>query len=880
MAWYRAVAARLRNLFTSGRAGRDFDREIELHLGMLAERFIGRGMSPEEAHYAARRQFGNAELLRQARREMDSFSSFEALLQDIRFGVRTLGRSPAFTAVAVLTIALGVGANTAIFSVVKAVLLDPLPYADAGRLITIAETATDAPENPTVDYTAVRELRESSRSFESLSAYRDGPGILFENGKPEMLRGLSVDHNFFGTLGVQMQFGRDFLPEEQQPGRRIALILSHGLWQRQFGGDPRVLGRVLLLSKFQVTVVGVLPPDFKPLLKAQSELDPEMYYPLSLDPFYPCRNCSAVHLIGRLKRGVAAGEASADLNGILRSLVRENPEAHLRGARIDLVPLPDRLLGRARTALWAVWCSALFILLIACANVANLLLARAVGRTREIAVRTAIGAGRGRLVRQLLTESLVLAFAGGLLGAGLAYCGTGTLASLAPGGIPRAQAAHVDAPVFVFALAATVIAGMLFGLVPAWRASRVDLNRAMKDADDSGHTHNGLRNGLAVAQIALAFVLAVGAGLMVRTFWRLTSVGAGFDPRNVLTLTTCVIGPRYAGDTIGYYRDVLERLRAIPGIEGAALTSLIPMDYTDRLQIHREDRPLPNEKDAPFAAQFSVSPDYFRVMRIPLKHGRLFSEQDAETSAPVALIGETCARAQFPGEDPIGKHIKLGERNSSAPWMTIVGVVGDVRQDGIDRPADMQVYMPLNQGAVSNYYRLMARTSGDPMRLERAVREAFEAVDAGSPVYHVKPLEGYVSGRLASRTFALALLGLFGALAVALAAVGIYGVISYSVARRTREVGIRIALGAARGDVVALVLRNALPLIGAGLVIGLVASLMLTHLLASLLFEVAPADPATSAAVAVMLASVALAAGAVPARRAATLDPTVALRRE
>jgi putative ABC transport system permease protein len=710
-----------------------------------------------------------------------------------------------------------------------------------------------------------------------MSAFRDGAGTLFENGEPEKLRGLSVDYSFFDTLGVRMHLGRDFLPGEQQVGRRVALILSHRLWTRQFGADPHILGRVLHLDDSHLTVVGVLPPDFKPLIKATSELDPEMYYPLTLDPFTPCRTCDTVHVIGRLGRGVSPAAARAELDSLLEPIVRQAPDAHLRGARTALSLLPNRILGRARVALWAVSGAVAFVLLIACANVANLLLARATGRAREIAVRSAIGAGRGRIMLLLLTESLLLAVAGGALGVLLGYGGTRALASLAPAQIPRAQAAHVDATVLAFALAATVLAGLLFGLAPAWRASRVDLHRAMKGVDAAGRTHNGLRNGLAVTEIALAFVLAVGAGLMARTFWRLMSVDAGYDPRRVLTLITNVSSPRYEGNLIGYYRDALDRLRAVPGIEGVAMSSLIPMDYTQRRQFYRADRPLVNDGDAPFADEFSVSTDYFRVMRIPLKLGRLFTEQDTAATPRVALIGESCARSQFRGEDPIGKHIRLEGRAGTAPWMT---VVGDVRQDGLDHATDMQVYMALNQEAIIGYYRMMARTAGEPMLLERAVRSAFQAVDAGSPVYHVKSLEAYFSGRLADRTFALALFGLLGGLSLVLATVGIYGVISYSVGQRTREIGIRMALGAARREVLTLIVRQALPLIGAGLGIGLAASLVLTRWLATLLFEVAPADPVTSVAVAVLLASVALAATAIPARRAASLDPMAALRTE
>ncbi len=805
-----------------------------------------------------------------------TISWVETLRQDVRFGLRTLRRSPGFTAVAVLTVALGIGANAAIFSVVKAVLLDPLPYAHADRLVIIGEPLADDPDNPLVPYTVMREIAARSQSLASVSAYGDGPATLVENDRPEKLRGLSVDSNFFDTVGAQVELGRTFLPADQPPNQRLAIILSHSLWLRRFGGDPHILGRVLRLTSGPVKVVGVLPPAFVPLLKATSTSVPEMYYPQRVDPFATCRDCQRLRFLGRLKRGVTLSQASAELNGIFAAMVRESPGSYPDGARLSLVALPDRLLGHARTAMWAVWCAAGFVLLIACANVANLLLARAAGRTREIALRTALGAGRGRLIRQLLTEGLVLASAGGVLGTALACFGTGALASLAPDGIPRAQSAHVDAAVLGVAFAATVMAGLLFGMAPAWRASQVDLTRAIKGAGEGGLTHNRLRNAFTVAEIALAFVLAVGAGLMARTFFRLMAVGAGFEPRNVLTLTTEAIGPRYAGNLIGYYREVLERLRAVPGIEGAAMTSLIPMDYTERLRLVIAEKPIEDETYAPWADQFSVSTDYFDVTRIPLKRGRLFTAQDTATTPRVALINEACAKARFPGENPIGKHIQLGR----PPWMTVVGVVGDVHQDGIDHLADLQVYMPLEQEAIIGYYRLMARTAGDPIRFERAIRKVFEAVDPGSPVYHVKPLQGYYSERLANRTFALALLGLLGGLAVTLAAVGVYGVISYSVAQRTREVGIRMALGAGRDDVLALVLWQAIPLIAAGLGIGLGASLLLARLLGTLLFEVAPTDAATSIAVATLLGSVGLAAAAIPAHRAATVDPMAALRRE
>ncbi|MGO8792549.1 MAG: ADOP family duplicated permease [Terriglobia bacterium] len=882
----RREFSKIRTLFRRRKPADDLAEEIRGHLAMEEQENLESGMAPEEAHYAALRRFGNVTLAQERSREMWGWNSLETLGQDLRFGLRMLAKDTGFAGVAVLTLALGVGANTAVFSVVKAVLLDPLPYADAGHLITIAEAATDDPDNHTLDYTTARELQERSHSFEGISAYRDGPGVLVEDGKPEVLRGLSIDRNFFDTLGVRMELGRTFVPLEQQPNQCTALILSHGLWVRRFGADPHILGRVLRLNGYAVTVVGVLPAEFKPLLKATSELDPETYSALSFDPFARCHNCQSVNLLGRLKRGVNIDEARAELNALLQPIVRQTPAAHLRGARLNLVPLPDQLLGRASTAVWVVWCAAAFILLMACANVANLLLERATGRAREIALRTALGAGRGRLLRQLLTESLVLACAGGLAGIALAFCATHALASFVPAKIPRAQTAHVDAAVLAYALAATVIAALVFGLAPAWRATHIDLSWAIKGVNGRGRTHRSLRNALAAAEIAMALALAVGAGLMGRTFWRLMTVGAGFDPHNVLTLTTSVFGPRYAGNRIGYYRDVLEQLRTIPGIKDVAVTSLIPMDYTDRAQIHRADRPLFNEDDAPFADLFSVSTDYFRVMRIPLRYGRVFTDQDTASTGRVALINESCARTLFAGENPMGRHIKLGPGNALAssragtPWMTIVGVVGDVRQDGIDQPADMQVYSALNQEAIIGYYRLVARTTNEPMLLEHAVRNAFAAVDAGSPVYHVKPLEAYVSGKLADRTFALALLALFGTLSLALAAVGIYGVVSYAVTQRTREVGIRMALGARRGEVLRRLVGEGLLLTLAGLGVGWVAALALARVMASMLYGVTPSDPATFLTVSVLLAGVAFLASYIPARRATKVDPMVALRYE
>jgi putative ABC transport system permease protein len=809
----------------------------------------------------------------------------EPLWQDLRYGLRTLARSPGFTAIALLTLALGIGANTSIFSAVKAILLNPLPYPDPARLVMVAQSDPDTPQPETVDFTTTHDFRTRSRSFAGLSLYRNTAGAISEGGEPELLRGLRVSYDFFDTLGVKMQSGRAFLPEEDRPDRRQVLVLSHALWVRRFGADPGVLGRVVRLGERSFTVVGVLPADFRPVKVQDSEETPELYTPLgyALSEQDACRGCQHLRLIGRLKPGVTASQASADLNAILRDLIREHPQEYNREARVAVAPLQETLVGRVSTALWVLAAAVGFVLLIACANVANLLLARATGREREIALRAALGAGRKRLFRQMLTESLLLALLGGAAGVLLAVWGTYTLAAVGPKEIPRLNEIAVDGPVLVFSLVASLLTGLLFGLAPALRASRIDMNEVLKSAGRSTEdkARHGARNLLVTAEVALAFVLVVGVCLLGKSFLRLMNVDPGYDPRNVLTLNTYVYGARYQNPEaeMSYYKQAMERVRAIPGVESAAMVSTLPLSSYDRRGFHIQDRPLANPSEAPSADAYSVSPEYFRAMRIPILRGRSFTDQDTAQAAPVALISESCARAQFPDENPIGKRIQLGGREESKPWAEIVGVVGDVRQYSLDRPSSMEAYIPQAQN-LAFVYQLVARTTVDPRPLERAVRDAFYAVDGTQPVFRVTPLETYLRATLAERTFTLALLGLFGALALLLAAVGIYGVISCAVNLRIREVGIRLALGAQPRDILGMVLRQGLGLVGAGLAIGAVASLALTRFLGSLLYEVRPTDVTTWMTVTIALAGVALAAAYLPARRAMRVDPIVALRYE
>src|SRR5579862_1084597 len=807
-------------------------------------------------------------------------------MADLLYAVRMLRKNLGFTVIAAATLALGVGANTAIFSVVKAVLLNPLPYGAPERLVTVAEASPGALKPVTVDFTTTYDLRTRSRSFETMALYRPGSGALVEGGEPELIKGMRVSADFFDTLGVKVQMGRDFQTEEDRPDRRYEVILSQGLWLRRFGGDPKIVGRVIHLSESPFTVVGVLPANFRPLGIAGVVDSPEMFMPLGYDlkQSSACRGCQHLHLVARLKPGVAAREAEAELNTTMRSLVREYPNSYNPNATVVVTPLKEFIAGEVTKPLWVLLGAVGFVLLIACANVANLLLVRASGRTKEIALRAALGAGRGRLVRQLLTESMMLALAGGIGGVLLAMWVTSAFASFGPKEMPRVNEIHIDAVVLLFGLLASMLTGILFGLAPALRASRVDLNDTLKDTGKAtaGRSRNGLRNLLVTAELALAFVLVVGAGLLGKSFLRLMNVDPGFDPHNVLTLNTFVYGSRYQQPeaTLGYYQQVFDRLRATPGVEAVAMTSVLPLSGNfDRRSLQIQDRRLASDAAAPFVDTCSVSPDYFRVMKIPVKRGRTFTDQDRMGSPGVAIISESCARSQFPNQDPIGKHVQLGGRADDKPWATIIGIVGDVRQYGLDQTTDMEAYVAQAQD-VSFAYQLVARTSLDPKLLERTVREAFLTVDKTQPVFNVTSLEKYLESSLAARRFTLSMLALFGALALALAAVGIYGVISYTVSLRTREVGIRIALGADRSSVLGLILRQGLMLTGAGLAVGFLASLALTRFLASLLFQVQPVDLATSGMVAALLSLAALAASYVPARRATRVDPMIALRYE
>jgi predicted permease len=814
------------------------------------------------------------------------FGWLDILRQDVRFALRALAKAPAFTVIAVTTLALGVGANTATFSILKAVSLNQLPFGDPDRLVTIAESDGHTTHPQSVAVPTVYDFRQRSQSFEALSLWRDFAMRPREHGHEDFLRGMRVTYDFFDALGIKMHLGRSFAPADDRPDTADKLILSYGLWLHRYGGDPSVIGRVVPIPQGSYLIIGVLPQDFHPLHMSNPGEIPQVFVPMGMDwSDHSCRSCRGLRLIGRLKRGVTVGQVRAELNSIMRDLARQYPADYARDVFVVVTPLREQLIGRFDTALWVLFGAVGLLLLLACANIAHLLLARASGRGVEMALRAALGAGRGRLVRQMLTESLVVSLCGGMAGVAVAYWTTGLISRLATTELPRADEIGPDVSMLVWGLLVSGITGLLFGLLPAWQASRLDLQQAFRGTTTASHGHekHNFLAALIVVEIALAFVLVLGVGLFGKSYWRLMEVNPGYDPRQVLTLSLLPGDVRYdtAEKVLGYYAAVVARMKTIPGVEMAGYASTLPLSHPETRRLYIREQPLAATGAAPRIDTYFVSPEYFRAMRIPLLRGRLMEEQDKRGRAPVALVSESCARKQFPDQNPIGRHIQMDDRDDRAPWETIVGVVGDVHQYGLDKAPDAAVYLAFVQAKEpQGWASLVVRSTLPAERIEAEVRKAMRAVDPAAPIFHLQVMDAYIAKSLAQRTFTLSLIGVFGSLALLLATVGIYGVVSYTVSMRTREVGIRLALGAAAPDVIFMILRQVSRKVFLGLAIGLGASLCFTWTLSSFLFGVGSTDLPTIAAVTALLCLVALAASSIPALRAAKLEPVRAMRVE
>jgi len=871
----RGWLMRLFGLFHRNRREREFAEELESHLAMHIEDNLRARMSPEEARRVALIKLGGVTQVQELHRERRGLPMLETLFHDLRFGARMLFRNPGFTLIAVVTLALGIGANTAIFSVVNAVLLRPLPYPEPGRLVRFWETN---PGRGWLEFAAsapnFAHWRKQQSVCEQLAAYEFNTFNFTGSGEPERVAALRVTANLFSVLGVAPAHGRDFLSEEEQSGRNHVAILSNGLWRRRFGADPNLIGRQIQLSGESYTVVGVMPPHF------QLTEGTELWTPLTLRTNSSGHNLS---VIGRLKPGVSLAQAQASMGAIARQLEQQYPELNT-GWGVRMSAFYDWIVPeQIRRSMLTLFTAVGFVLLISCTNVANLLLARASARRMEMAIRASMGASRWRVTRQLLTESLLLSTLGGLVGLLLAFWCTGLIKANTALNIPRLNETRLDVKALGFTFLIALGAGLIFGLAPAWQASKLALNETLKEGGLSGGggKRQRLRGALVIAEVALALTLLVGAGLMIRSLMRLQNVPLGFAPNHVLTMQLALPTAKYGqgAPRVNFFNQLLQRLRATPGVIDASAIYNLPLaggDWAEEVTLEGRDAapsgtPLPAEVNA-------VTPRYFQTMGIPLLAGRDFTEQDRGAfwlgeSPWTLIVNETFARRYWPNENPIGKRFRFGDN----VFGTVIGVVGDVRSQSLEREARPAFYV--SHGHFSwPTLTIVVRASAPPESMTAALRAQVYALDHDLPVYNIRPMEQIVSNAAGQPRFQTLLLGLFGAAALSLAAIGIYGVMAYTVTQRTHEIGVRMALGARTRDVLRHVLGQGMKLVLMGATLGLAGAFVAARALKSMLFVVSPADPLTFAAVTVFLALVAFAACWIPARRATKVDPLVALR--
>jgi putative ABC transport system permease protein len=806
------------------------------------------------------------------------------LLQDVRYALRQLRKSPGFAAVAIITLALGIGANTAIFSVVNAVLLRPLPYKDDGRLVVVLHNGRNpvAPAN-------FADWQSQNHSFENMGAAESWSPNLTSTENPENLAGLRITSEILPMLGVQPLLGRVFLPEEQQPGKDLEVVLSYNLWQNHFAGDVNVLGHTVALNGHAYTIVGVMPKDFQfaPFWVTKATI----WAPLALGDRLSSRGGNSLRVFARLKSGIALEQAQAEIAGIADRLEQQYPGTN---RNVQVVSLREKVVGNIRPALLVLLGAVGFVLLIGCANVAHMFLARSATRQREIAVRAALGAMRWRVLRQYLLESLVIALLGGVCGLLLALWATHVLITLGPQQIPRLATIGVDQYVLLFVLAVSLITGLVFGILPAWKASAANVSEALKEGErgsSEGVGRNRLRSLLVSSEFAFAVILLAGAGLMIRTFIAVQNIDPGFDPHNVLTMMVRILGTEQtaAGHTGPFYQQVLQKVSAIPGVQSASAINHLPLAGDQwGFPFHVEGRSIERPGESPAATFRAIFPGYFRTMLIPVLSGRDLYEADNSSVPDVVIINDYMARHYWPGENPIGKRITFDDPQKNPSWATVVGVVKNTVRSNWVNPAEEEVFVPYlqsknylqNPSGPFAYLTLVVRTTGDPGNLASEVQAAIHSIDRDVPITEVQTMDQVVTKATGESRFYLTLLGAFACVALVLAAVGIYGVMSYSVSRRIHEMGIRMALGAQREDVLKLVVWHGVMLAIAGIAVGMAGALALTRLMSGLLYGTKPADPATFVAAVVVLGLVAIVSSYIPARRAAKVDPIVALRYE
>ena len=865
---------RLRALFDRNRQKAQHDEELRFHLEQQVAKYVNSGMSPDEAARQARLQFGSLDQVQEEYWEARGLNLLESFLQDARYAVRTLRKSPGFTACAVLTLALGIGANTAIFTVINSVLLNPLPYHDPQELVAMKQN--DSQLN-------LHDIQRANHSFVS------GGGINtmamdFTGGRePVQIRGGLVDAGFLQTLGVAPLMGRLIDASEDVKGGPRNVVVSYGFWKNFLYGDPQVLGKSIPLSGNPYTVIGVMPRDFT-LPRERADLFVSLWveYPSAAAE----REVHFMHSYWRLKPGVTLSQAQGDIAEIDRRLSEQYPDGE-KDRHSLLRPLRDAVVGDVRTGLLVLFGAVGLVLLMACANFATLLIARAMARQRELMTRAALGAGTARLIRQRLTESILLALAGGAAGLLLAWTGTRLLLALKPVALRRFSPIHMDGRVFLFVFGVSLLTGVVFGLAPAWSAARSNVAESLRDgarATPTGGARHRLRSVLVASEFAMALVLLVGAGLLIKAFWRLRAVDLGFNPANVTTFYLSPPATRYPKIPLqmNFRRELLAKINSLPGAEPAMITD-VPLggNYVGH-RVVIDGQPTPAVGTEPIVQTLSVMGDYFRVMQIAIRDGRDFTALDREEQPLVAIVNETFVRQLLPGQNPIGSRIDWIRRDEPHKWMTIVGVVADVKHSGLNEPVDPAVYAPYaqNDEAWRTWTTLVVRSQLPTADLIDAVKKQVWSLDSQIPVSDIQSMDDLMALSLAQERFNLTLLATFAGLALVLAAVGIYGMMAYRVSQRTHEIGVYVALGAQRGDVLRLIMRDAAVLAGVGICAGIAGSVAVTRLMTSLLFEVTPTDPAVFSAVVVVLAFVALAACYIPARRALDVPPTVALRCE